>query len=577
MGTFFLFKIMKTPLMLLGVAAFLLGGTPAALWAAPVVPSTRAYEEIQVLKGDIQSIPAKNLKRVSITDPVVADINDARADAVDVIGIEAGQTILFIWDDGGKRTVVIRVVQEDTGLVKKRVQSLLTGAGVLGVTLNENADEGKVVITGSLTEEKMDVLTKVIEPFSDRVINLVQKEKIEDLIQIDMQITELSTTLTKAMGVDWGTGTATSDLTANYQENLPSSISIPKGNGSFKDLWKVGDFSRTNALIAAINAMIQEGKAKVLSKPRLVVISGKEATFLVGGEIPIKTTTTSASGGSTQQNVEFKEYGVSMAITPSIQAGHLVNILLHAEISEIDTSKPTGTDVAFLTRSANTQLLLEDKQTIVLAGMIKRRDNELVRRVPFMSRIPVVGMLFRSTKTPVANEETEVVISITPTILRSGKSADITSETKLPEQKIEARLPVKAAVVAPASATGVASKPIEAVKPPVVAGATALENYALTIQNKIASAIAYPYEAQEKNWQGTVKLALTLDKEGTLKDVKVKESSGYKVFDQDAVNTAQILAPYSAPPQSAQSDKTQIVVSIVYSLDSFLKNVATHN
>ncbi len=608
-------RMMRTALSIALAVIILSSGTPTLSFAA----AEKGNEELQIVKGDIQSIPAKNLKRVSITDPVVADINDARIDSVDIIAIDPGQTVLFIWDDSGKRTVIIRVVQEDPGLVKKRLQSLLAGVGIKNVVLSENKDEGKVVLTGALSEEKMEVLIKVIDPFMDRIINLVQKEKIEDLVQIDMQITELSTTLTKEMGIDWGMDGATNPLNPTFKETIPTN------QGSLSDMWRIGSLSRTNALVGAINALIEEGKGKILSKPRLVVISGKEATFLVGGEIPINTTTTSASGGSTQQNKTFKPYGVTMAVTPSIQAGNLVNILLNAEISEIDGSKPTGTDVAFLTRSAKTQLLLQDHQTIVLAGMIKRRNTEVVRRVPFLSKIPVVGIFFRSSKTPAPNEETEVVISITATILPNDKKliedTDKLLDTNGKDKKTPASLdvpqksgsafaaedkaddfarqlkaevnrapaltdvvggsnPVKSMVnkTAPAPTTPVNNKIASKVEPvksssPIVSEE---DKYAKLIQEKISTAIAYPYEAQEKNWKGIVQLALVITKDGTLKDVVVKKSSGHPVFDQDAVNTAQILAPYDAFPQTIQAETLEITVSILYSLDSFLNNISAH-
>jgi TonB family protein len=583
------FNMLKKIICFNILIVFVVGSVPNAYCAKAVVPANGPYEEVQVLKGDIQSIPAKNLKRVSITDPVVADINEANANAVDVIGIEPGQTILFIWDDSGKRTVIIRVVAEDMGLVKKRIQSLLDSAGLKDIVLKENAYEGKIVLTGSLPEDKIDFLGTVLEQFNDRIINMVQKESSEDLVQIDMQVTELSTTLDKQLGVDWGAGTATTALKLNYTETLPTT-EIPRQTGSFKDLFTIGSFARTPALVAAINMMIEEGKAKVLSKPRLVVISGKEATFLVGGEVPIKTTTTNATGGQSQENVTFKEYGVSLAITPSIQDSKMVNILLSVEVSDIDTTRSSGSDVAFLTRSAHTQLLLEDHQTVVLAGMIKRRSSENTRRVPFISRIPLVGMLFRSNTKKTPDEETELVISITPTILRAGKSSVAVEEKPVVKQDEEARSELiktqmlkKESVKAPAALEKPAVPVIEktpAVAVPVIADAgnrLDLTSYADSVQKKIASAIAYPYEAQEKGWQGTVKLAIVVQKDGMIKNVAVKESSGYPVFDQDAINTAQILAPYAPFPAGTSADEVTLNIPIVYSLDAFLKNVSTAN
>jgi pilus assembly protein CpaC len=579
-------KIVRTALSLLVAAAFVLGGIPHSSSGVYAFTGENSYNEIQVLKGDIETIPTSNLKRVSITDPVIADINDARAKAVEIIGLEEGQTGLFIWDDQGKRTVVIRVVTENLDLVQRRIQSLLESAGITGLEITENNYEGKIVVSGSVPEGKADVLKTVLEPLGARVINLTQKEKIEDLVQIDMQVTELSTLLTKALGIDWMTGTQTADGTGGYTTDTNGQFTptagevLPSQDGSVGDMFKVGKLYRmtNSALVAKVNAMITEGKGKILSKPRLVVVSGKEATVQVGGQVPLKSSTVGTTGSSTE-TITFKDYGITMAITPTIENGNMVNILLNITISDVDTASYVNTSssgsVAFLTRSAQTQIVLEDRQTIVLAGMIKRRTGETNKRVPLLGSIPVLGMLFRSKNVP-ADSETEVVISVTPTILRTARERSQARKAIVEKPLIQDE-PVAPRPLPPA-ANPVIRKVVDipaAVSAPVVlTPGTGSEGYAKSVQQKIMSAIAYPYEAQEKSWEGTVKLTLVLQKDGTLKSVVVKESSGQELFDQDALNTAQILAPYAAFPSDVEAEEMTVTIPIVYSLDGFLKNVA---
>jgi TonB family protein len=104
---------------------------------------------------------------------------------------------------------------------------------------------------------------------------------------------------------------------------------------------------------------------------------------------------------------------------------------------------------------------------------------------------------------------------------------------------------------------------------------TASGDYAAGVQQKILSAIAYPYEAQQKGWQGTVRLGLVILKDGSLESLVVKESSGYEVFDQDALNTAQILAPYAAFPPDVSADEMTLTVPIVYNLDGAAQNYSS--
>lgn len=526
--------------------------TIIAVFALPILTmghgEVRAYDDsqdVEMVKGDLQNVKVKNLSRVSIVDPGIADISDAQTEEVTIMGKQPGQTVMFIWDDDGKRAVTIRVVEEDLELVKARIARLIQKAEIKGVSLDTNSLEARVVVTGSLEEDDKEKMDKILEVFDDSVINMLKEKVYGEQIQIDVQITELNESLTKSIGFNWGTGTTGSDFTLSYKETLPST------DGSIGDFFKIGDFNRTTAMISAVNASIKEGKGRILSKPRLVVVSGKEASFLVGGEIPFKTTTLNSTGGTVTQETTFKQYGVNMTITPTIKNGK-IEIQLNVEVSDVDASNASGDEVAFLTRTATTHLNLNDKQTIVLAGLIKKSKSNEVKRLPFVSKIPVVGLLFRSNSTPTPNQDTELVISLTPTILK-----DMITEEKIEtaENKTAVRKKATPVNIMPAEGNQLISA-----------------GYAQELQNKISSAINYPYEAKENGWEGTVKLGLHILKDGTLANVSIKESSGHSIFDEDAVNTAKILAPYPTFSSDMTGEDVVVVIPIVYSQKTDIKN-----
>ncbi len=511
-------------------AFLLLSVQPPALNAAEEYSSN----DLEILIGDIQSVPVKNLSRISITDPNIADISDAKTNEVLLMGKRPGQTVLFLWDESGKRSIVIRVLEEDMALVKARIAKLIKKAEITGISLEENSYEGRVVVTGELSEDDVDKLEKIITPFDDKIINLTKEQVIKDQVQIDMQITELNTSLTKNLGIQWGAGTEGGELSLAYPEQLPAFDGTPS------DFFKIGDFARANPLVATVNAIVREGKGRILSKPRIVVVSGKEASFLVGGEIPFKTTTLNTTGGTVTEETTFKQYGVNLTLTPTIISDK-IEIDLNVEVSDVDAANPSGTDVAFLTRSATTHLNLDDGQTIVLAGLIKKSQSEDIRRVPFISKIPVVGMLFRNKSTPTPNQDTELVISLTPRIL--GK--------KIAKKEPAPAAEKKSSWMADSSMTESAS--------------AIPHEYAQALQKRISSAVNYPYEAKENGWEGTVKISLRILKDGTLADASVQQSSGYSVFDQDALNTAKILAPYQSFSSEMNMEELVVVVPIVYS------------
>ncbi|MDO8580467.1 MAG: pilus assembly protein N-terminal domain-containing protein, partial [Candidatus Omnitrophota bacterium] len=388
--------------------------------------------EVNLLIGELETIDVKSLTRLSITDPKVVDIVEAKESEILIIAKAIGQSALFVWDENGKRTVLVNVAAQNLGLISQRLEKLFSSVHIDNVTVEVNGKEGKVVLTGQIFEDKKDQFDQVIAPFNRDIINLVKVEKSEDLIEVDIQITELTTTLTKAIGIDWAsssTGPSITGLGAGGLLAPTFTENVPSVDGSVEDLFKIGNFQRTYQLIAMINALLEEGKARILSKPKLVVVSGEEASFNVGGEIPIRTTTTSQ--GSTQENVTFKKFGIGMTITPTIKKGK-IDLLMEVEVSDIDSANKVGENVAFTTRNAQTRLYLDNGQPIVIAGLIKKRESELVKKVPFLGSIPIIGILFRSKSTPSANEDQELVISLTPLILNSEYNSAMISKITPP-------------------------------------------------------------------------------------------------------------------------------------------------
>ena len=538
-------------------------------WAvAASFDSDEGAEEAQIIKGDVFTMSVKNLQRVSISDPEIADISDAKADQVSAIGKKLGKTALFVWDDQGKHTVIIRVIDENLATIKMRLRTLLESSGIkqiANVWLQENEPEGKVVLSGSLPDDQLATLKQGVAPFAKDIINLVQKGVNEDLIQIDAQVTELNTTLAKEIGIDWSNS-------LNADGSQAPGLLVQEKDSTNQDFFKVGSFVRTSAILAKVNAMIQEGRGRILSKPRLVVINGKEAKLLVGGEVPIMTSSTVSSGGATQ-SYDYKEYGVTLSITPTLRNGK-VDILMNVEIRDLDKANSLNGNVAFLTRTAQTRLFLDDRQTIVLAGMIRKNVSETTTRVPGLSKIPILGVFFQDKKIEPASEDKEVVISLTPTVIPSS-AAPLAQPTVSPEI-------VGSSVPEGLLSEGgrnnrslpVITKNIATIPTKISGG---LEDYAGTVQRKISEAVAYPLEARDNGWQGTVKLGLVIRRDGSLRDAFVQESSGYEVFDQDAVNTAHLVAPYPPFPENSGNEKISITLPIVYSTDKFLKNVAARN
>lgn len=535
------------------------------------VIDTLTTQKVIVYRGDLVELEVYGMTRIAIVDPGVIEIVNADVEKILIVGNVEGETSVFIWDSKGKRKIEVQVISKDLDYAMLRIQRLLETSKITGIKLEKNELEGKIQLTGKILKEKKETFNKIIDKFSEQVLNMTTEDN--KLIEIEVQVTELNTTLSKVMGVNWSTG-AESSLNFQFSETLPTQ------DGSLADLFKLGSFARTSAILATVSLLISEGKARVLSKPNVVVTNGDSASFLVGGEIPITTTTTNL--GNVSQNISYKSYGIDLTVSPTIKEDK-IDITLTVAIRDIDASNSIGGNTAFTTRSADTKLLLQDGQTIVLAGLIKDSKGISSQGVPFLRKIPVLGLLFRKT-TWTPNSEVEVVISLTPRILKgpntesrsqkktlasaqadkketglSGEEAMEEAmeedEEKMSEASDNAESPEGEEVI---NQLQEVSRQVENVSPVIA-------QYVQAVQQKIAEAISFPYEAKEKGWEGTATLGLKILSDGKLNKVVLKQSSGKEIFDKDALNTAQIVAPFAPFPAEIDLEELDITIPVIYS------------
>jgi pilus assembly protein CpaC len=208
-------------------------------------------------------------------------------------------------------------------------------------------------------------------------------------------------------------------------EFMPNGMSIP-------DAGVFASFLSSDFLFnMAIDAARENGLARVLAEPTITTLTGQEAKFLSGGEFPIPV-----PQDQTGITIEFKEFGVSLRMLPTVLSSGQINVKLDVSVSELQSGSnvslsPTGSSSSFyipaLTkRSAAGTVELADGQTIGLAGLINENMRSVVTRFPGLGSLPVLGSLFRSQEW--IRGETELVILVTP---RLAKPVD-PSQIRLP-------------------------------------------------------------------------------------------------------------------------------------------------
>ena len=488
-------------------------------------------QEVEMVVNELRIFPVYSLHRVAVGDPAVADLSVLSDRELMVIAKKAGITNLIIWDESGQRSFNIIVLAKDLEKIAQRIRGLFVSSDIRGIRVKIEGD--KIYLIGEvLTEGELNKIKDILVPFPN-VVNLVKLKERQPLVEIDVNVLEVAIDDLKTLGMDWST-------------SLPISYTEPTtGEGDIPKLWNSFRWSRGN-VIAKLNFLIEEDKARTLANPKLVTLSGKEASFLVGGEVPYITVETEG-----RTKVEWKDYGVNLKINPLVNSKNEIKAQIEAEVTDLDWANAvthSGYSIpAFKKRQAQTELFLNEGDTIFLAGLIKNEDSRNVERLPWLSRVPILGELFKSTQ--FRDKRTELVISITPRIIGEKASPEyLTSEMVKQEAVLAAqrRFPAYSEESSP------------------------LAYYTDMIEDIITRNVTYPDQAQETQEEGIVKIDLRLLSNGRLKEAKIKESSGSSALDQAALNAVQKLAPYPSFPSQITQKELRLTVPIVFK--SYVKN-----
>lgn len=182
-------------------------------------------------------------------------------------------------------------------------------------------------------------------------------------------------------------------------------------------------FNSAKAIRATLNALAGKSLIKVISNPSVTVMDNQVANILVGDQIPIKTgeTVINSTTANTVTNFQYKDTGVSLAVTPSVNAGNIVTMQIAQSITDVGAVDPVTKQNSFTQRQIGTKVAIRSGETLVLGGLIKDNTSTTKSGIPLLQDIPVAGKLFGSTQT--STNRTELLIILTPRVLRSDEDA----------------------------------------------------------------------------------------------------------------------------------------------------------
>jgi TonB family protein len=292
---------------------------------------------------------------------------------------------------------------------------------------------------------------------------------------------------------------------------------------------------------ATLAALVTQGKARILAEPKLVAASGKEATSLLGVEVPI-ITATSVSSGTVTQNIEFRDTGVELKFRPTVlENQRSIQLVIDAKVSSIDTTNAitvSGIRVpGFRVRETTTEIVTDSGQAVFIAGLLQDEEKKNISQIPAVGSIPVLGNLFRSTE--FIRGQTELIIIVTPDLdLDRTPSAERTLALE------------------------------QALAYPEVPGAyeETVRRYALKVHDRISQSLRYPIVEGWPRTSGQVKLRLHLARDGTLLRAVVAEPSGIEAFDREALQATESQSPFPPFPVNLPQQDLWLELPVIFRL-----------
>jgi general secretion pathway protein D len=302
------------------------------------------------------------------------------------------------------------------------------GEKIEGAIAIESALRGEVNI---VADETTNSLIIKATPRDYGIIKEVLKslDIIPRQVLIEVIIAEVTLDDSTQFGVEWNLeNVKISDMIGDIAQNywtVPRKENIP-GGLTLSILENDGDFS------AFIHALAEYSTLNVISTPHIIACDNKEARINVGQEVPILTSELSTVGGGTEegrdvvQEVQYRTTGVILTVKPHINSLGLVAMEINQEVSEVQEEIGSIGSPTFLNREVSTTLVCQHGQTVIIGGIIQDKISNATSGIPFISKIPLLGKLFSSSKDIV--EKRELLLTLTPYVIKNKEEADLVTE-----------------------------------------------------------------------------------------------------------------------------------------------------
>lgn len=412
---------------------------PAGTRAAGSVSSSGVVQ-VNTGRGRLVTL-SRPMSDVFVADETIADVQVRSPTQLYIFGRKTGETTISATTKSGAVVYATTVrVGNNLDSISAMLQLAMPEAQLTATPMN-----GLVLLTGTVAGPgDAAEAERLVQAYVGDATKVLSRVRTATPLQVNLQvrIVEVSRSFIKNVGVNLQTFDGTGGFKFGVAQGRAVTQYTPlsggaNGGGLFtggstatagSTLLPAGSTGSTLGLasklfgvnfLSAIDLGETTGQVTTLANPNLTALSGETATFLAGGEVPIPI-----AQGLGAVSVDYKQYGVSLAYTPTVLSDGRISLRVRPEVSQLDYSNAValnGTRVPGLTtRRAETTLELGSGQSMMIGGLLQNSHNNNIQKTPFLGDLPIIGSLFRSNG--FQRNETELVIIITPYLVKPVNS-----------------------------------------------------------------------------------------------------------------------------------------------------------
>lgn len=418
----------------------------APIAAQTVAPNPVSTVQVSTGQGRLVTL-SRPMSDLFVADDKIADVQVRSPTQLYVFGRAPGQTTVYATSKSGAVVYSTTVrVGNNIDSVSQMLKLAMPDATIVATPMN-----GLLLLTGTVAApDDAAEAERLAQAFVGETTKVLSRLRTATPLQVNLQVrvAEVSHSFVKNIGANlltrdttggflFGIASGRSPGTINVNPSATDPNTAPTTGYTFLSgpqhttLGLAGHLLGLDVL-SALDLGETDGEVTTLANPNLTALSGETATFLAGGEVPIPI-----AQGLGAVSVQYKQYGVSLAYTPTVLSDGRISLRVRPEVSQLDYTNAValgGTQIPGLkTRRTETTVELGSGQSFMIAGLLSNDNNNNIEKTPGIGDLPVVGSLFRSNS--FQRHETELVIVITPYLV---KPVNNVSEIVLPTDGLQA-------------------------------------------------------------------------------------------------------------------------------------------